>query len=220
MCGLYRYGGSRTHVPSRNRATADPTGFVPGGAARGPRRGGARRETGEPRLRRPPCLAPARPRDVACKTMRTAPEASRPRRPVHGRRSRVRGTEPAFGAPRTSITPFVRPEVSMSTACFRAAACIVPFSRVSAGFGTLCGGARPATPSWRRARGAAQWPPNRCSAVLHPRVVGPLPVTDVAPPWSLAPLVRFGSGSPAGGALPRSRAESVESEHAAPGPLV
>lgn len=32
----------------------------------------------------------------------------------------------------------------------------------------------------------------------------------------LAPLVRFGSGSPVGGALSRSRAESVESEHAAP----
>lgn len=31
----------------------------------------------------------------------------------------------------------------------------------------------------------------------------------------LAPFVRFRSGSPAGGALPRSRAESVESEHAA-----
>lgn len=36
----------------------------------------------------------------------------------------------------------------------------------------------------------------------------------------LSPLSRFGSGSRVGGGLPRSRVESAESEHAAPGPLV
>lgn len=45
-------------APRRNRATADPTGLVPGGAARGPRRGGARRETEEPRFRGVPPFSP------------------------------------------------------------------------------------------------------------------------------------------------------------------
>ena len=86
LCGLYHYGGSRTRVPlRRNRAAADPAGLVPGGAVRGPRRGGARRETGGAACcGAPPCLASARPRDVACETMRTASEASRCRRPFVG----------------------------------------------------------------------------------------------------------------------------------------
>lgn len=63
--------------------------------------------------------------------------------------------------------------------------------------GTLCGGARQATPSRRRARGAAQWPPSRCSAVLHQRAVGPLPVTDVAPLKApLPPSFVSGPGAP------------------------
>lgn len=111
----------------------------------------------------------------------------------------------------------------MSTACFRVAACIVPFSRVLAGFHVmgLCAAARAKLPSvaaGARCRTMAPQPVLGRSASVSRRAVardrrGP----SMAP---LAPLARFGSGSPVGGALPRSRAESVESEHAAPGPLV
>lgn len=87
--------------------------------------------------------------------------------------------------------------------------------------GTLCGGARQATPfvaAGARCRTMAPQPVLGRSASVSRRAVardrrGP----STAPP---APLARFGSGSPAEGPLPRSRAESVESEHAAPGPLV
>lgn len=113
----------------------------------------------------------------------------------------------------------------MSTACFRVAACIVPFSRVLAGFHVmgLCAAARAKLPSFvaagARCRTMAPQPMLGRSASVRRRAVardrrGP----SMAP---LAPLARFGSGSPIeGGALPRSRVESVESEHAAPGPLV
>lgn len=69
----------------------------------------------------------------------------------------------------------------------------------------------------------------RCHTMApHPMLGRPAPVSgravardrrgpSMAP---LAPLVCFGSGSLVGGALARSRAESVESEHAALGPLV
>lgn len=149
MCGLYRYGGSRTRVCLAGPGLRPTRRACPGGAARGPRRGGARRETGEPRLRWPPCLAPARPRDVACKTMRTASEASRSRLPVRGWRSRVRGTEPAFGAPRILTPPYVfRPEASHVNGVLPCGSLHRAVQPIFGGFpcnGTLCGGARQAT---------------------------------------------------------------------------
>lgn len=112
----------------------------------------------------------------------------------------------------------------MSTACFRAAACIVPFGRVLAGFFVmgLCAAVRaqppPSVAAGTRCRTMAPHPALGRSAPVSSRTVardrrGP----SMAPP---RPLVCLGSGSPVGDALPRSRAESVESEHAAPGPLV
>lgn len=112
----------------------------------------------------------------------------------------------------------------MSTACFRVAACIVPFSRVLAGFHVmgLCAAARAklrsSVAAGVRCRTMAPQPVLGRSASVSRRAVA----RDRRGPSTaaLAPLARFGSGSPIGGALPRSRAESVESEHAAPGPLV
>lgn len=112
----------------------------------------------------------------------------------------------------------------MSTACFRAAACIVPFGRVLAGFFVmgLCAAARARPPPFVAAG-------TRCRTMApHPALGRPAPVSgravardrrgpSMAP---LAPFARFRSVSLAGDALPRSRAESVESEHAALGPPV
>lgn len=115
MCGLYRYGGSRTHVCLAG------TGLRPTRRAR-PRRCGPWLLTGwcwcetvELRLRCPPCLAPARPRDVACKTMRTAPEASRPVGPFFtgGGAVSARRSRPSVCAPDLDHAPCVFwPEVS------------------------------------------------------------------------------------------------------------
>lgn len=100
MCGLYRYGGSRTRVYLAG------TGLRPTRRAR-PRRCGAWLLTGR-------CSA----RDggaalVVSSVPRLGPTSGRcmqddedgagsvaARRPVHGRRSRVRGTELASGVPR------------------------------------------------------------------------------------------------------------------------
>ena len=149
----------------------------------------------EPRRRWPPYLAPARPRNVACKTMRTALEASRPRRPPLGE------TEPR---PRERSRPLVPPGqpplvyglrgAFMSTACFRAVACHVPFFRALAGFfGTgLCAAARALPPL--RGRGGHAVPHNGPPAGVRAfRIcaIGPLPVTDVAPLWPPPLSLRF-----------------------------
>jgi hypothetical protein len=146
--------------------------------------------------------------------------------PVSGRRSRVRGNEPAPGAPGPSpplrfwleASPHVHGVLAHGGLPFAVLPGVGGFLRD----GTLCGGACFALPLWRRARGAAQWPPCRCSAVLHLRCravardrCGPL-LGPLFAPFSSS------SGADAGGAPPRSRAESVESEHAVTGngPLV
>lgn len=172
MCGLYRYGGSRTRVcldgiglrptrrarprrcgpwPLKGRCSARDGGaaFAVSSVTRpGPTPGCCMQddEDGVGSVAAPlarlweaePC-----PRDGA--DLRCAPDLDPP--------------------------TFFGPRCPMSTACFRAAACIVPFARVLAGFLVmgLCAAARAQPPpSWRRARGAAQWPPIRRSAVLHP----------------------------------------------------
>lgn len=109
----------------------------------------------------------------------------------------------------------------MSTTCFRAAACIVPFGRVLAGCFVmgLCAAVRAQPPrsvaAGTRCRTMAPHPVLGCFApVSGPAVARDRRGPSVVP---LCPLSRFGSGSRAGGALSRSRVESVESEHAAPG---
>ena len=207
LCGLYHYGGSRTRVPlRRNRAAADPAGLVPGGAVRGPRRGGARRETGGAACcGAPPCLASARPRDVACETMRTASEASRCRRPFVGG-----GAVPA-GRCRLCVVPLgpvppLRP-LGLSARGARVdgalrcgglhECCAVECRRASTGRDVV----RRRVPSHpsrvplaaASTRCRTMAPPSRCSgraACVSSRAVA---CDRRGPPWPLAPPSVFGS---------------------------
>lgn len=216
-------------VPSWKRAMADPTGSSPAvrcvaldGAVLG--------------VRRWSCVCGASPVPLP------GPTPGRCMRDDEDGVGSVVACRPAFvgggaasaGRSRPSVCPgsrpcplrFFGPRCPMSTACFRAAACIVPFGRVLAGFFVmgLCAAVRACWPSpfavaaGTRCRTMAPHPMLGCPAPVSGRAVardrrGPSKVP-------LAPFVRFGSGSPTGGALPRSRAESVESEHAALGPPV
>ena len=115
----------------------------------------------------------------------------------------------------------------MSTACFRAAVCIVPFRRVLAGFREervmgLC------------LRRRALCHPSGATGTRCRKTMAPQPVLgrfapasrravarDRRGPYAVVPSFVSGPGRNRGrSSAPQPRPESVESEHAASGPLV